>query len=772
MKKIILFLLCAFALHAQNQSSGFGVFPGNLGGGGGGGGQYSGTAATYTAGTYYFSPGGGASFSTTETAVQGKEGVPGSISNFTVSLGGVAPGGGVTVTFTWRDNVSPAFSGSADQSVFCSITGSATTCSDVTHNFQVGTGDLTDIKMVVAGGTLTGATVVMKWGLPGLPGPQGIQGVPGASAPHYSATVTNQTTLTVTALTHGQGTAPYAFCTDGATPPNQVNCSWSVSNTGQVVFSWPGGFTGTVEIIGWQAPYTASVSAQTSLTVAPNIHGQGATPYAFCLDNSSPANSVSCSWSVSATGQVVFSWPGGFSGTIEIVPGGGVGGGGGGGSGSLTTFSAGNLSPLFTTSVANPTTTPALSFTLSNANANTALMGPTSGGPGAPSYRAIVAGDVPTLNQNTTGTASNVTGIVLPANGGTGANNTVGSAGHYPRSNGSAYVDGAIQAADVPTLNQNTTGTAATITGLLALANTPLTTTQDILFDNAGALGRLPIVTSGQCLGNTGGVWASLACAGGSGAGMASQLGDFAVVRTNSTTLTSGGSCSSSTPCIAGPTSNPYTFVTSYTCIISAGTATAYIYVDQNGNLTCGSNGDTLSGTMTIATGISAFPAGSVPISTWTAGVSSGNWDSTGGTPQRNPYNSQPMLPGTGLLSSSSAGIYTFSLDTSYALTRAGDQVGTDNACYPGSANSTSYTCSVTPAITTYSTTLHPLLFKPDITSVCSSTCTLNINGVGPLTLQKLSSGSLVNIAAGDIVLNIPYLLLPVGNPVTALLVK
>ena len=32
----------------------------------------------------------------------------------------------------------------------------------------------------------------------------------------------------------------------------------------------------------------------------------------------------------------------------------------------------------------------------------------------------IQAGDVPTLNQNTTGTASNVTGTVLEANGGTG----------------------------------------------------------------------------------------------------------------------------------------------------------------------------------------------------------------------------------------------------------------------------------------------------------------------------------------------------------------
>ena len=52
--------------------------------------------------------------------------------------------------------------------------------------------------------------------------------------------------------------------------------------------------------------------------------------------------------------------------------------------------------------------------------ANTILAAP-NGSAGVPTFRAIVAADVPTLNQNTTGTASNVTGIVAVANGGTGA---------------------------------------------------------------------------------------------------------------------------------------------------------------------------------------------------------------------------------------------------------------------------------------------------------------------------------------------------------------
>jgi hypothetical protein len=51
--------------------------------------------------------------------------------------------------------------------------------------------------------------------------------------------------------------------------------------------------------------------------------------------------------------------------------------------------------------------------------ANFVLAAP-NGSAGVPSFRAVVAADIPTLNQNTTGTASNVTGTVAIANGGTG----------------------------------------------------------------------------------------------------------------------------------------------------------------------------------------------------------------------------------------------------------------------------------------------------------------------------------------------------------------
>ena len=78
--------------------------------------------------------------------------------------------------------------------------------------------------------------------------------------------------------------------------------------------------------------------------------------------------------------------------------------------------------------VATGTTTPVISLAASygdtqnpyaSKTANNILAAP-NGTSGVPTFRAIVGADIPTLNQNTTGTASNVTGIVALANGGTG----------------------------------------------------------------------------------------------------------------------------------------------------------------------------------------------------------------------------------------------------------------------------------------------------------------------------------------------------------------
>jgi hypothetical protein len=89
------------------------------------------------------------------------------------------------------------------------------------------------------------------------------------------------------------------------------------------------------------------------------------------------------------------------------------------GSGSVTSFSSGNLPPLFTTSVLNPTTTPALSFSLSNAGGNT-IFGNCTGSSGAPSYCAITSAMLPTLSLTANGQTCTI-GSSCNVNAGAGA---------------------------------------------------------------------------------------------------------------------------------------------------------------------------------------------------------------------------------------------------------------------------------------------------------------------------------------------------------------
>jgi hypothetical protein len=135
----------------------------------------------------------------------------------------------------------------------------------------------------------------------------------------------------------------------------------------------------------------------------------------------------------------------------------------------------------------------------SSQTANTFLAAP-NGSAGVPTFRAIVAADVPTLNQNTTGTASNVTGTVAIANGGTGATTaslartalgatTVGSnvftlanpsAITFPRFN----ADNTVSALDAATFRtaigagtSSTTGTVTSVSGTGSVNGITLTGT-------------------------------------------------------------------------------------------------------------------------------------------------------------------------------------------------------------------------------------------------------------------------------------------------------
>lgn len=156
---------------------------GGSGSGGGGGGQFSVVSATYTAGTYYISPGG--SFATavggTFASAAGQVGAGGSISNFTARMPAASGAGTATFTFV----LDPAGGGSpVDKAVTCSmVVASATKCADTNsaHSFNEAIGDFHAIKMVVSGASIT-SNIVLYWGLPGVIGSAGPVGPTGAAS--------------------------------------------------------------------------------------------------------------------------------------------------------------------------------------------------------------------------------------------------------------------------------------------------------------------------------------------------------------------------------------------------------------------------------------------------------------------------------------------------------------------------------------------------------------------------------------------------------------
>lgn len=122
-----------------------------------------------------------------------------------------------------------------------------------------------------------------------------------------------------------------------------------------------------------------------------------------------------------------------------------------------------------------------------------------NGGTGAVTLTGVVKG-----NGTSAFTASNVslttevTGTLPLANGGTGqttaqaAINSLAGAttsGQYLRGNGSNVVMSTIQAGDVPTLNQNTTGSAGSVVGVLTLNASGFGAASGITYD--GSVGRI-----------------------------------------------------------------------------------------------------------------------------------------------------------------------------------------------------------------------------------------------------------------------------------------
>lgn len=220
------------------------------------------------------------------------------------------------------------------------------------------------------------------------------------------------------------------------------------------------------------------------------------------------------------------------------------------------------------------------------------------------SMSAIQASDVPTLNQNTTGTAAGLSATLAIGSGGTGqttqqaAINALAGAttsGQYLRGNGTNVSMSAIQAADVPTLNQNTTGTAAGLSSTLVVGSggTGATTASGARTNLGLAIGTdIPSTTGG----GASGTW-SISVSGNAATATNPASGGSFITSSNI------GSQSVNYASSAGSASTASTATTATQFTTASGSAPSYgirAWVNFDGTGTTGTN-QTIRGSGNVA---------------------------------------------------------------------------------------------------------------------------------------------------------------------------
>lgn len=135
--------------------------------------------------------------------------------------------------------------------------------------------------------------------------------------PPFTASVTNQTSVTDTAAQHSQGTKAIAACFDSSTGV-AVDCSWSRNSSGDITFTFSPAWSGVIQITGYDNSYISAVTNGGTVSIPASTHGMGTLPEVFCFDVGTNI-AVKCQWTRTVTGDVTLTFNPPWTGTVQIT---------------------------------------------------------------------------------------------------------------------------------------------------------------------------------------------------------------------------------------------------------------------------------------------------------------------------------------------------------------------------------------------------------------------------------------------------------------------